>query len=147
MDATMNPSLTKKERCARWSLVAAAAGCLVGRGIAAQTPAQAPSPLGVWRGTSTCTVHPSACHDEIVVYRITRLGSTDSVSMDARKIVNGQEEGMGVFPCHPAASGGQVTCTMPNGVWRFSVRGDSLVGDLRLPNNVKYRDVRTARSP
>ncbi|HST08395.1 MAG TPA: hypothetical protein VLJ83_09485 [Gemmatimonadaceae bacterium] len=142
----MDRSFTWKERRARWALIGAVAQCLVAHGIAAQTPAQASSPLGVWRGTSTCTVHPSACHDEIVVYRITRLGASDSVSMDARKMVNGQEDEMGTFACHPAPSGGQLTCTMPNGVWRFTIRSDSLVGDLRLPNNVKYRDVRTARS-
>jgi hypothetical protein len=146
MRGTTDRSLTKKQRSARWGLIGAVAGWLVSHGIAAQTPAQASSPLGVWRGTSTCTVHPSACHDEIVVYRITRVGTSDSLSMDARKFVNGQEEEMGVIGCHPPSSDGQLTCTMPNGVWRFSIRGDSLVGDLRVPNNVKFRDVRTARS-
>jgi hypothetical protein len=36
---------------------------------------------------------------------------------------------------------------MPNGTWRFTVRGDSLVGDLRLADNTRYRDVRTVRAP
>jgi hypothetical protein len=35
---------------------------------------------------------------------------------------------------------------MPNGVWRFTIRGDSLVGDLRSPDNKKSRDVRLSRS-
>jgi hypothetical protein len=35
---------------------------------------------------------------------------------------------------------------MQNGVWRFMVRGDSLVGELRLPDDTKFRDVRTARA-
>jgi hypothetical protein len=91
-------------------------------------------------------VRPSPCKDEIVVYRITRVNATDSLSIDARKIVNGQEEEMGVIGCRFAAPGAQLTCTMPNGVWRFAVRGDSLVGELRSPNNTKYRDVNTARS-
>jgi hypothetical protein len=34
---------------------------------------------------------------------------------------------------------------MRNGVWRFVVRGDSLTGELRLPDGTKFRDVRTAR--
>jgi hypothetical protein len=72
--------------------------------------------------------------------------ATDSLSLDARKIVIGQEEEMGVLACRPAASGAQFTCTMPNGVWRFTIRGDSLVGELRLPDNTKYRDISTARS-
>lgn len=93
-----------------------------------------------------CRVRPSPCNDEIVVYRITRVNASDSLSLDARKIVNGQEEEMGVLGCRSAASGAQLTCTMPNGVWRFTIRGDSLVGELRLPDNRKYRDISTARS-
>ena len=88
---------------------------------------------------------PSPCNDEVAVYRITRLKTSDSLSVDARKIVNGQEEQMGILGCRLATSGAQFTCSMPNGVWHFAIRGDSLVGELRLPDNRKYRDVSTAR--
>jgi hypothetical protein len=127
-------------------LVALAVACLLARGASAQTQAQAPNPVGVWRGTSLCRLRPSACNDESVVYRITRVNASDSLSIDARKIVNGQEEEMGIIACLPATSAGQLTCTMPNGVWRFTIRGDSLVGELRLPDNRKFRDVSTVRS-
>ena len=130
----------------RTSIVALAAVCLLARGAFAQVPAAASNPVGVWRGTSLCQVRPSPCNNEIVVYRITRVNARDSLSVDARKIVKGQEEEMGVLGCRLAVSGAQVTCTIPNGVWRFTVRGDSLVGELRSPDNTKYRDVRTARS-
>jgi hypothetical protein len=33
-----------------------------------------------------------------------------------------------------------------NGTWRFTVRGDSLIGELRLPDSTKFRDVRAARA-
>jgi hypothetical protein len=105
----------------------------------------APDPVGVWRGTSVCQVRPSPCNDEIVVYRITRLKATDSISVDARKIVNAQEEAMGVLACRIASSGA-FTCTMPNGVWHFTMRRDSLLGELRLPDSTKYREIRTVRS-
>jgi hypothetical protein len=111
----------------------------------AQGPAAASNPVGVWRGTSLCLVRPSPCHDEIVVYRITRVNASDSLSFDARKIVRGQEEEMGVIGCRIAASGARFTCTMPNGVWHFTTRGDSLVGELRLPDDTKYRDIKAAR--
>ena len=52
------------------------------------------SPFGVWRGTSLCLVRPSPCHDEVVVYRISRVNAGDSLAMDARKIVNAREEEM-----------------------------------------------------
>jgi hypothetical protein len=131
----------------RRNLIVLAAACLLANGACAQVPAAASNPVGVWRGTSLCTVRPSPCNDEIAVYRITRLNASDSLSLDARKVVNGQEEDMGgPLGCHSAELGAQLTCTMPNGVWRFTIRGDSLVGELRLPDNTKYRDIRTARS-
>lgn len=114
------------------------------RPLAAQ--GTAPPAIGTWRGTSLCLVRPSACHDEVVVYRITATAVRDSLSMDARKIVNGAEEEMGVLGCRWSAPSAQVTCSMRNGVWQFSVRGDSLVGELRLPDGTKFRDVRTQRS-
>lgn len=126
-------------------LVAFAAAFVIAGSVYAQAPV-AVDPAGVWRGTSLCTVHPSACHDEIVVYRITREKTRDSLSIDARKIVNGQEEKMGIIGCRATAQGSKLTCTMPNGIWGFTIRVDSLVGELRLPNKTKFRDVRTARS-
>src|SRR3982750_2091027 len=118
------------------------------RGALAQAPApsNAANLLGVWRGTSLCLVRPSSCNDESVVFRITQLAAPDSVSIDARKMVNGQEEGMGVLGCGLEPAHARLTCTMRNGVWHFTVRGDSLTGELRLPNDVKFRDVRVARS-
>ena len=110
----------------------------------AQTQA-APDAIGTWRGTSLCLVQPSACKNETVVYRVKRIGTADSVSFDARKIVNGAEEEMGVLGCLVSRPTNTVTCTMPNGTWRFTVRGDSLVGELRLPDGTKFRDVRTSR--
>jgi len=120
--------------------------CTLARSAFAQRSPSAASPVGVWRGTSVCLVQPSACHDESVVYRITRVNATDSLSLDGRKIVNGREEEMGILACVFDARAGRVTCKMPQGVWRFTIRGDSLVGELRRPDSTKFRDVRTARS-
>ena len=104
------------------------------------------SPVGVWRGTSLCLVKPSPCHDEVVVYRITPMKTPDSVSFDAFKIVNGQEEDMGTLSCRVRSGGAQLTCAIPRGTWRFNIRGDSLTGDLVRADGSKFRDVRTARS-
>lgn len=116
----------------------------------AQAPSQqqgATSPVGTWRGTSVCLVRPSACHDEIVVYRITRTKTADSLMMDALKIVGGEEQDMGVISCRFTPSNQSLTCPIPQGTWQFRVRGDSLVGELRHPDNTKFRDVRTVRAP
>ena len=125
-----------------------AVASLIARGASAQSPSQpaAVTPVGVWRGTSVCLVRPSACNDEIVVYRITHMKAADSVVLDARKVVRGEEQEMGVLACRLLPQNGQLTCTIPRGVWHFTVRGDSLIGELRLPDNTKYRDVRAVRA-
>lgn len=112
----------------------------------AQAATGASNAIGVWRGTSLCLVRPSACNDEVVVYRIARLNTSDSVSIDARKIVNTREEKMSDLACRLSTPGTSITCTIKNGVWHFTVRRDSLVGELRLPDDTKFRDVRTVRS-
>jgi hypothetical protein len=117
--------------------------------LARRTPAQAgayPDPVGVWRGASVCQVRPSACHDESVVFRITRTATRDSLALDGRKIVNGAEVDMGVLGCQTDAPSARLTCPIPSGVWHFTIRGDSLVGELRLSDGTKARDVRTLRS-
>ena len=70
------------------------------------------------------------------------MKTPDSLAIDARKIVRGEEQGMGVLTCRLMSPNGQTQCTMPQGVWHFSVRRDSLVGELRLSDNTRYRDVR-----
>jgi hypothetical protein len=127
----------------------ALAGVLAGT-ASAQAPAQASAsttPVGTWRGTSMCLVRPSACNDEIVVYRITQMKAADSVTVNAGKIVRGAEEEMGVLSCRLMPRTGGLTCTIPQGTWRFAVRNDSLTGELRLPDNTRYREVRTTRAP
>jgi hypothetical protein len=114
-----------------------------------QSSVQSPvtkAPVGTWRGTSTCLVRPSACNDEIVVYRIAPTKSPDSLTVDALKIVRGEEEEMGLLRCRLVALSGQITCAIPHGVWHFTVRNDSLTGELRLPDNTQFRDVRATRT-
>jgi len=110
-----------------------------------RSPQTAPaSPVGVWRGTSLCLVRPSPCNDEVVVYRITSTRVADSLSIDARKIVRGEEQEMGVLGCRVAS--GALTCTIAPGTWQFRVVKDSLIGELRLNDHTKFRDVRATRS-
>ena len=65
----------------------------------------------------------------------------------ARKIVHGEEQEMGVLGCHLVRPSGQLTCTIPQGVWHFLVRSDSLTGELRLLDDTRFREVRTKRAP
>src|SRR5215208_3751252 len=134
----------------RMRLIGLAVASLLARGASAQTAvprSTVATPVGTWRGTSLCLVRPSACNDEIVVYRITPTKAADSLTMDARKIVRGEEQEMGVLACRFESPNGPLTCVMPQGTWQFRVRNDSLVGELRLSDNTKFRDVRTIRAP
>jgi hypothetical protein len=128
----------------RFAYLAAIISCVLARHLSAQ--AARPDPVGTWRGSSLCQVRPSACHDERVVYRITRTTARDSLAVDGRKIVNGAEMEMGVLGCRLDAPSARLTCQIPNGVWHFTIRGDSLVGELRQSDGTKVRDVRTGRS-
>src|SRR5882672_12688293 len=99
----------------RTHLAAVAVASLFALAASAQSPAQQPAaatPVGIWRGTSVCLVRPSSCNDEVVVYRITLMRSPDSVAVDARKIVRGEEQEMGVLSCRLMPPTG-LTCTIP----------------------------------
>ncbi|MBW0006784.1 MAG: hypothetical protein JO335_03625 [Sphingomonas sp.] len=57
--------------------------------------AAAPDPVaGTWEGTSLCQVKPSPCHDEHVIYRISRTGA-GQYRLDGYKVVNRKELFMG----------------------------------------------------
>ena len=134
----------------RTLLTGLAVASLLPRGAGAQSQSRQPAattPVGTWRGTSVCLVHPSSCNDEIVVYRIAHANAADRLTMDGRKVVRGEEQEMGVLTCHFTSQDGSLTCAIPQGIWQFRVRNDSLVGELRRSDNTKFRDVRTVRAP
>ena len=132
-----------------WLTILALVSLLPERAAAQSTPQHpaAMSPVGIWRGSSVCLVRPSSCKDEVVVYRIAHTNAADSLTLDARKIVRGEEQEMGVLTCRFMSSDGSLTCAIPRGTWQFRVHNDSLVGELRLPDNTRFRDVRTVRAP
>ena len=136
-------------RRAAVAVLGLAVASVLARGAGAQSQSRQPAttPVGTWRGTSVCLVRPSACNDEIVVYRIAPTKVADSLTMDARRIVRGQEVDMGVLTCRFTSPNGPLTCAIPQGTWLFRARSDSLVGELRLPDNTKFRDVRATRAP
>ena len=51
---------------------------------------------GQWLGTSICTEPRGACHDEIASYRFSKHKDPDKVTVSANKIVNGEEQVMGI---------------------------------------------------
>ena len=129
----------------RFPILLAAITCFQASRAPAQASA-APDPAGTWRGTSLCLVRPSPCNDEVVVYYIKRIRGDDSLTIDARKIVAGKEEEMGVIACRFTAANAELRCPLPTATWIFTIRHDSLIGELRRSDGTRFRDVRTARS-
>jgi stress response protein SCP2 len=95
---------------------------------------------GVWKGTSLCQVKNSPCHDEIVVYHISKDSTGKSYEVIANKIVNGKEEYMGtlsftyddqqkIFVSVDSAS---------NARWEFKLTGNIIKGTLMYKGDL-YR--------
>ena len=112
---------------------------LVLGGTALAKPAA--SPIGSWRGTSLCTVKPSACHDEAVVYHVTAGTDPDSFMFDAAKLVDGREEDMGTIACHLDRGHHAVVCPIPKGTFTFVLDGDRMRGTLDLPDGTRFRRI------
>lgn len=95
------------------------------------------SVVGTWEGKSICTVRPSACHDEHVIYDIARKGQ--KLMMSADKVVNGERQNMGDLECTYADE--TLTCPLPRGVWAFIVSGTKMTGELKLTDGTVFRKV------
>ncbi len=108
---------------------------------------EAKSPvIGTWKGESLCTVKPSACHDEEVVYEISApADKKGALVMKADKIVNGERQWMGDLDCKYAASTHVLNCEIPKGVWSFDVGGDAMTGTLKLSDGTLFRKVSVKR--
>lgn len=57
----------------------------------------AQSLIGNWKGTYLCQVKNSPCHDEIVIYHITKNSGVNSYQVNASKIIDGKEDDMGIL--------------------------------------------------
>ena len=104
--------------------------------------------LGKWKGESLCTVKPSACHDEIVVYEFTApVGPKDHLVWKADKIVDGKQVNMGSLDCTFDSDKHTVTCDMPGrGTWSLTINGDNMTGTLKLSDGTLFRKVSAKRA-
>src|SRR6476659_5343055 len=85
--------------------------------------------IGTWKGTSICQIKNSPCHDETVVYHISKNRGDDTFYINASRIVNGAEVEMGILPFVYNKKTKQLTSTA-YGIWTFNVEGDKLEGTL-----------------
>jgi len=99
--------------------------------------------VGVWRGTSICQQKNSPCKNENVVYHISAGTGKNLYVMQANKIVNGQEEEMGIIPFTYADSiqslvNKDVDRQNRKGVWIYKLQGKNMDGTLTV-DGVLYR--------
>ncbi len=94
--------------------------------------------LGIWKGTSICQVKNSPCHDENVVYHISKTDSLNWFRLVANKIINKQEEEMGtlLFEYDPQKQTLTSTDTTRNAQWIFKLEGKRIKGTLIYKNNL-----------
>jgi hypothetical protein len=114
---------------------------------ATDAPRPAP-PLGVWRGTSTCTdpVAAPACHDEIVVYEFTTGAQPGTVHWKADKIVDGQRAPMGemdlAYDAGEACWKAEFKSPPAHTVWCLAADGSHMTGTGRLlPGKQTIRNI------
>ena len=115
--------------------------CLASKSNQAQTAVVKIDTLlvGSWHGTSICQVKNSSCHDETVVYHVSKNRGADTFYINAGKIVNGVEEEMGILPFVYNKKTNQLTSTA-YGIWTFNVEGAKLEGTLLLHGDL-YRKI------
>jgi hypothetical protein len=97
---------------------------------------------GTWEGTSLCQVKPSPCHDEHVIYKVTRTAA-QHYKLDAYKVVGGKELFMGAIDLTfaPALNRLQGTIAGNRGSShvRLNLKGDHLSGRLTLDDGTLFR--------
>ena len=96
--------------------------------------------IGTWKGTSLCQIKASSCHDETVVYHISKNTGVDTFYIKATKIVNGIEEEMGILPFTYNSKTNKLISTA-YGNWTFNIEGGKLEGTLVYHNEL-YRKIK-----
>jgi hypothetical protein len=123
---------------------------LVAAFLALSTPAGADvtGVVGTWRGESLCVVKPSACHDEVIVYRFARGKKPGTLVVTADKIVDGKALNMGALDCTADGAGDTIDCPVPNGkgTFRYQIQGSTLRGTLTLTDGTLFRRVTATKS-
>lgn len=97
-----------------------------------------PEIVGVWRGHSECVVKDSPCHDEVNVYRFSKIaGQENAFSVTASKVVDGKEVVMGTSEWKYDDKEQVLKCQKPS--IRLNIHGDKMEGALKLADGTAYR--------
>jgi hypothetical protein len=110
----------------------------------------ADSITGIWKGTSLCEQKNGPCHDENVVYHISKAAAENTYTVLANKIINGEEEEMGTLNCIYNKPKQTLTCKMKDrqqreGVWEFIIKGNRMSGTLILNGSTLFRRIEVTK--
>jgi hypothetical protein len=112
-----------------------------------QVAADNSSPIGDWRGESTCVVRESACHDEDSFYHVSKLqGKPGWFAIKADRIVDGKAINMGTTNCRFENAKHFLACELPKGILRFTIEGDKMTGTMTLADGTLWRKIALKKS-
>lgn len=95
---------------------------------------------GVWRGHSECAVKNSPCHDEVNVYRFTRIaGRANAFTVTASKVIAGKEAVMGTAEWNYDEKKQVIECENPS--IQLAIHEDRMEGALRFEGGTVYRRI------
>src|SRR6059058_5625768 len=102
------------------------------------------SVIGIWKGRSLCQVKNAPCHDEIIVYYISKAEGIDTFNIRADKVVSGVEEDMGILSCKFERKTNQLVCAAAKGRWTFNIKDRSIDGKLMVQGTL-FRIVKLSK--
>jgi hypothetical protein len=104
---------------------------LANAGSKAQSANADSSFYGTWKGTSICQIKNSPCHDETVVFYVSKSAKENLIELKGNKIVNGVEEEMGIIDFrYDPVSKEIVSVSQPDAIWKFRKNKNSMSGTL-----------------
>lgn len=96
--------------------------------------------LGDWTGESICQVKDSPCHDEKVVYHISKGGGPDLIVINADKIIDGKAVDMGTLDFKYDAKA-ETLISEQHGHWLFHIKGNKMDGTLTTADGTLFRKI------
>jgi hypothetical protein len=96
---------------------------------------------GKWRGRSICVIKDSPCHDEQVVYIVSKPDSAGNLKIQMDKVIDGNRKLMGTLNCSFDRAASTITCPMTDKEWKFVVSDKKMEGTLTLSDGRLYRTI------
>ena len=108
--------------------------------------------VGDWTGESICVGNNPSCHDEKVIYHITKIaGEADKFKLSADKIINGKPEWMYdldfKYDSETRIFSGEFTNSRYHGLWEYMVKEGEMEGTLKLlPEGTVVRRIKVKKA-